>query len=281
MKELLDRLSQSHETPGDYTENDILMCGKCHTPKQIRVDKDPFTGAPCPQLVPVACQCEQRERDERNRAFQADQFQFRIEEMWGDGITSRDILRHSFADDDRARPEISDLCRRYVDHWEEMKAGNMGILFYGSVGTGKSFFASAIANALLERMIPVAATSFPRLLNILQGTRERQEVIDRLRLYKLLIIDDLGVERDSSYAAEQVYNVIDARAQSRLPLIVTTNLTMEELKNPETMQYRRIYDRVLELCGNVPIKMTGESRRKGNMEVKRAAAQRLLLGQEG
>ena len=158
-----------------------------------------------------------------------------------------------------------------------MKADNLGILFYGSVGTGKSFYACAIANALLEKCVPAVVTNFPRLLNILQGIRDRQNYIDHLQTYSLLVIDDLGVERDSPYAAEQVFNVIDARARSGLPLIVTTNLTIEELKKPPTMQFARIYDRVLELCP-ITIKMTGESRRMGNAEARRGKARELLKG---
>ncbi|MGM9601131.1 MAG: ATP-binding protein, partial [Faecousia sp.] len=82
-------------------------------------------------------------------------------------------------------------------------------------------------------------------------------------------------ERDSSYAVEQVFNVIDARARSSLPLIVTTNMTLDELKNPPSMQYARIYDRVLELCP-ITLKMTGESRRAGNAEARRSKAREIL-----
>lgn len=61
----------------------------------------------------------------------------------------------------------------------------------------------------------------------------------------MLIIDDLGVERSSEYALEQVYNVVDSRYLSRLPFIVTTNLTLNELKKPLDLARARIYDRIL------------------------------------
>ena len=85
------------------------------------------------------------------------------------------------------------------------------------------------------------------------------------------------MERDSAYAAEQIFNVIDARASSKLPVVVTTNLTMEELEHPASMQYARIYDRVLEMCP-VRLKLIGASRRKGNAEARKQLAQRILLG---
>ena len=50
--------------------------------------------------------------------------------------------------------------------------------------------------------------------------------------YSLLVVDDLGVERNTEYAMEQIFIVIDSRYRSKKPLIVTTNLKLEEIKNP-------------------------------------------------
>ena len=74
--------------------------------------------------------------------------------------------------------------------------------------------------------------------------------------------------RDSAYGEEQIFNIIDARTNSKLLVIVTTNLTLEELEHPISMQYARIYDRVLEMCP-VWLKQTGASRRKGNAETRK------------
>lgn len=217
-----------------------------------------------------------REQSETERWCKAEQFMGRLSNLREDGISCPDGLRYTFAQDDRQEPKVSDTCQRYVSSWEEMKENNIGVLLYGSVGTGKSFYASCIGRGLLEKCTTVAATNLPRLLNLLQSAREKQELLDRLSSYELLILDDLGVERDSQYALEQVYNIVDARARSGLPLIVTTNLTLEELREPESMQYARIYDRVLEMCP-IRIKLTGESRRKKNAAARKQLAQKLLL----
>ena len=258
--------------------DEIQVCPVCGEPRESVVEfpRPDGTGT-FQKRVPVQCRCEREtgaaaEEEERRR-----QFQHRME-------TRNDKYRLSgggydagtFAADDRREPKLSDTCRRYVERWEEMRAENMGILFYGPVGTGKSFYACAIANALLERCVPALVTNFPRLLNLLQSSRERQEIIDALRKYEMLVIDDLGVERDSPYAMEQVFDIIDERARSRKPLVVTTNLTMEELTKPATMQAKRVYDRILELCP-ITMKMTGESRRAGNAQRRREQARRLLL----
>lgn len=94
----------------------------------------------------------------------------------------------------------------------------------------------------------------------------RNEVVDRLCRYPLLIIDDFGMERGTEYALEQIYNIVDSRYRSRKPLIVTTNLTLDEIRHPQDIAHARIYDRLLEMC--VPISCIGVSLRRENAQEK-------------
>ena len=119
----------------------------------------------------------------------------------------------------------------------------------------------------MEKEIPVRMTNFAAVLNDLSGSFEgRTQYIARLCRYPLLILDDFGMERGTEYALEQIYNIIDSRYRSRKPLIVTTNLTLTELKNPQDTAHARIYDRLLELC--TPIACTGPSMRKNIGQAK-------------
>lgn len=279
----LAQKSLQNKEPGDYYgEDGFLYCGKCHTRKQHEItlpaDGD---GTERKVRVGIACKCQAAVLEAEERERERKDFEQRMEALRRDGITDPAYLRYTFAQDDRRNPDVTDVCLRYVQNWKEMKAENIGILFYGDVGTGKSFLACAIANALLGRLVSVSVTNFPRLLNAIQGTfdEERQRRIDSLQRYSLLVIDDLGVERDTAFSVEQVYNVIDTRARSGKPVIITTNLSMKDLQNPPSLAYKRIYDRVLEMCP-IRLKMVGESRRAGNANERRDLARR-LLGLEG
>ena len=94
----------------------------------------------------------------------------------------------------------------------------------------------------------------------------RNEVVDRLCRYPLLIIDDFGMERGTEYALEQIYNIVDSRYRSRKPLIVTTNLTLDDIRHPQDTAHARIYDRLLEMC--VPVSCIGVSFRKETTQEK-------------
>ena len=123
------------------------------------------------------------------------------------------------------------LCQRYAEKFDLMLEKNQGLLFWGDVGTGKSFAAACIANYLLERKIPVIMTSFVKLLEVIQASREEEPaILNRLGYAKLVIFDDLGAERMTGWAVEQVASIIDARSFAGLPTIVTSNLSVGELR---------------------------------------------------
>ena len=114
---------------------------------------------------------------------------------------------------------------------------------WGDVGTGKSFVAACIANALLDQGIPVLMMNFSKILNQMGAmySEERYRYIASFSNYSLLILDDLGIERSTEYALEQVYAVIDEWYKSGLPVIITTNLKIAEIRNPQDVAYARIY----------------------------------------
>lgn len=260
---------------GDYVgEDGLLRCGKCHGRKQFRgsfLEKE--------FIVPVACECERAvlEAEEKER-----QRKERIEEIKRRKATcihDRALMNATFDKDDGSLPQIASA-RRYVETWEERKRNNDGLLLWGDVGCGKTFYAACIANALIEEGVSVLMTNFAKILNSLSGMYgdDKNAFISSMMSYSLLIIDDLGIERNTEYALEQVYNIVDERYKSNLPLIVTTNLSLNTLKNPPDTAHQRIYDRVLSMC--VPVRFTGGSHRKTDAD-RRIRSCRELFIQDG
>lgn len=210
-------------------------------------------------VAPNVHELSDSEIEENRKRSKFEQFSFKQSDMWG-ACSFLDTSYHKPLTDDRKNPLTSDTCNAYIEHMDEMIKKNMGILLYGPIGSGKSFLARMIAHGAYEQMIYSALTTVPTLIGALQGARDKHSILSQLNLFDILVLDDLGAERDSQFAAEMVYSIIDARYRAQKPIILTTNVPLDELKNPPTMTAGRIYDRIMEMC---PIRLLvdGESRR--------------------
>lgn len=241
---------------GDFVQGGIWYCGKCRTPKQSIL-----TVNGKPRLFPIMCDCRRAAREALEASRRAAEEQRRIKGLRKMGFPDEELTRWTFAADDRANAKLSDVAARYVENFDEMRRRHKGLLLYGTVGTGKTFAACCIANALIDKGYPCLVTNFPRLVNTVSGMFDgRQEYIDGLNKFALLVIDDLAAERDTEYMTEIVQQIIDARYRAGLPLIVTTNLTSDELKHPAEVRKQRIYSRLFEMC--LPIEVSGKDRRE-------------------
>ena len=89
--------------------------------------------------------------------------------------------------------------------------------------------------------------------------REKDDYLKSFRICDLLILDDFGMERRTDYAREQIFGIIDGRYLAKKPTIITTNLSLQELKDPCDITEKRIFDRILEM--SIPVCFDGESLR--------------------
>lgn len=248
----------------------LVYCSKCHSARQTRKELAGRTFTPY-----IMCNC-QREAYEKEKAERKhEEFLIKISQMKSSGLQDKALYDYNFSNDSGINPEIKHA-HTYVEKWSEMKQNSTGLLLWGDVGTGKSFFAGCIANALLEQGVPVLMTNLAKILNTLTGmfSEERNQFVNSLNQYSLLIIDDLGIERTSEFALEQVFNVIDSRYRSKKPMIITTNLTLSELKNPSDLMRKRIYDRILENC--IPLKINNQNIRELNASSNMIRAKQLF-----
>lgn len=274
---------------GDYYDSEgFLVCGKCHTRRQVEVNMPDLKAVPFDPKkkvrvkMPVSCRCRAERRYQEEQMLQQDKDMRAMEALKRQSLMDerlRDVSFDSFRKTNDNAYNLK-LCLRYANHFDEMLAKNQGLLFYGGVGTGKTFAAACIANHLLNQRVPVIMTSFVKLLETMQGFSEDDSaLIARLNRAKLLIIDDLGAERSTDYALEKVYDIVDSRYRAKLPIILTTNLSMTELKESTDIRYTRIYDRIFEMC--YPMQFKGQSWRKAEAARRFDAMKSFLEGNDG
>ena len=241
-------------TDNDYMIDGVMYCGNCHTPKQI---KRFFLGKE--RVLPIGCKCANerfKAEEERERKKEADKLRREC-------FIEPELHSWTFARDDGKDEKISKAARAYVENFDKMLTEGKGLIFYGPTGRGKSYMAGCIANALMDAGRSCLMTNFSRIEKSFRAKFDTQEQSDNLLRYRLLCLDDFGAERETSYMQEIVFSVIDERYQAKLPMVITTNLTLEDLKKPKNITEERIFKRVLERC--FPVEATGPDRRVLNI----------------
>lgn len=156
-KFLADRSASRPLAEDEYIDktSGLVYCKKCHTPRQASVELGGTVFHPY-----CICQCQSEARELELAKEKQLQEQQRIARLKANGLQDASLRQFTFANDTGINPEIQ-KAHSYVEHWSEMKATATGLLLWGNVGTGKSFFAGCIANALLDQGVPVLMTTFP------------------------------------------------------------------------------------------------------------------------
>ena len=280
MKELAEILIEgvrySFDPETEYMKDGHTYCKTCHE----RKDGEVKNLMDMKFIFKNNCKCD-RERLEKQKQREKEQ---EIERLKRSCFISMSQWAYTFDNYKGETDKSYTIAKNYVKEYEQMKKENIGLLFCGTVGSGKTYLACCIANALIEEyMIRVKIRNFAQIINDLQKSGfdlDKNEYIESLTNVSVLILDDLGIERDTSYAKEQVYNIVNSRYLKQKPTIFTTNLPYEKIQNSDDgVEYERIYSRIIEMC--IPVKVMGEDFRKRLQKEKlKQNKERLLKGGE-
>lgn len=145
------------------------------------------------------------------------------------------FLNRTFANFDKKRdPDAFDACVAYANAENLFSAEKNSLLLFGSPGTGKTHLAAAVANDFVSKGIP---TLFGTFVDHLEHIKEEfdhggtNNYLADMKTIPVLVIDDLGQEKESEWTEQILYQVINYRYEHKSPIIITTNYTEDELAN--------------------------------------------------
>lgn len=276
LRDAIGRDMRARVADGDfYGDDGLLRCGKCGTPKECLVPthgtgelgyrSDAWGDGNKMVVRPIQCRCarEARETEERNlllasRASVKARNKKRCFDIEG-------CSEYTFEMDDRADSVATEEARAFVMSFQDRAKSGSGLIFMGGIGCGKTFHAACVANELLEQGKRVKFTS----LNILSQKMTEDyrnnfsKVIADIKGYDLVVLDDLGTERDTPTSMECCYQIVNTLYQKKVPMLLTTNMSRAEFKSPGDVERERIYSRIMQRCR--PVVMSGKDRRKSSV----------------
>ncbi len=223
---------------------------------------------------PLVCDCpkfvrkreeERRQRKEQERLEQDRQRKVHIEELFRRSALPERWRTRTFErfEVTPANAEAFATAKAYAEGFDP-EAGK-GLLLTGTVGTGKTHLAAAIAMELIGREHTVVFGTVTSLLAQVRSAYgddrvSEMDIMRRLTRCDLLIIDDLGKERVSDWVEQTVYEIINTRYERNRSLIITTNMSLAEIRAKYANVGDAIVDRILEMCQG--IRMVGDSWRR-------------------
>jgi DNA replication protein DnaC len=130
---------------------------------------------------------------------------------------------------------VYNTCLNFVDQFSAKNHQNL--LFYGKTGLGKTFLCNCIAKSLLDSGYTVIYQTSFRIIDIISNYRFSSKKTDEMRFKynmllncDLLIIDDLGTEMINSFSTTEIFNIINTRLLENKKTIISTNFTLEQLR---------------------------------------------------
>ena len=148
---MVDAVEAANAAPDDYinSADGLKYCGKCHTPKEAFFPADLQAQGFTKHPVMCKCAAERREREEAERR-EYERMSY-MTMLRSEAFCDMPAAGWRFESAAVTTPQLAKV-RGYAQNWDEFKKAGIGLLLFGNVGTGKSYAAGCIANALIDRL---------------------------------------------------------------------------------------------------------------------------------
>lgn len=238
----------------EYLQDGLIMCKKCRTARMF-VSPDGRFKTRC------LCTCQSKEQERLLKEKRIAEIEERKKQLKAICIKHEKWRLFTIEKSEEKESKAYKVAVGYIKDFAKHKIGGTGIVFYGEKGAGKTYFSSAIANAVFDKGNSVYMCNANELMSVFDNANGEviNQEIERISRADLFVLDDLGAERSSEYAQGKIYQVINTRVLSGKPMVISTNVSSEQINAEKSGILRRTYDRIFEVC--YPVLMTGNWRK--------------------
>jgi DNA replication protein DnaC len=205
--------------------------------------------------------CQKIISDELDKKAKEDARKNKTAALMGQSGLDKELLMKMAFDsyDPQYRGKAFEIAKHYAESFSVETA--RGLLFYGRAGSGKTHLACSVARYLIEQKL--IGVKFVRIVDLLcdirktfdenesYRTENESELIRKYTRVPLLILDDLGSEKTTDWVRQILYQIIDERWLEQMPIIITSNLTLDDL---EGRLEERITSRIAGMCQRVEMR---------------------------
>ena len=234
----MDLENMKCKSKDEIFHNKCKFCGKDLKPRGLDYL---YANIPISSIEYERCDCEKskaywneidlKEEIQKKRKH----FEQMIRQFYIQNYTSKRIQDYQFenliitATNKKEIEIVKDFTQKCIN-----KNQKNGLIITGKSGVGKTHLATTILNKLTEKDMLVLMGRLILLLDVIKDTfkdfsSKDKDIIELYSKVDMLIIDDLGTERISSWALEKLYTIIENRNENKLPIIVTTRFDKESL----------------------------------------------------
>lgn len=268
-----------HENEYFNKKDGFIYCSKCDKPKQS--NSGGF-------IHPIMCNCQRKEREAAETELQEIKHRQAVSRCKKNCFESNiKYADCTFSNcDEGVNSKIAEFCYNYCVNWQDMKKEKISLIFCGNVGRGKTHLAACICNKLIEdyetRVKFITENEFLERYSIIA---DRNEYLNELLSYSLLVIDELGVQTFKSNNNPTGYlpfleDLINRRYNANKPIIITSNLPKTFFINSsKDNTVNMILSRLKEMAAE-PIMFNGEDIRAKKQKEKIERLKKSLNGKE-
>ena len=245
----IEQMLQAQGLPADYL-GPVYRCPKCRDTG--------YTGEP----VREPCEClkkayQQKLRDLVGLGKNADE----TFESFNARIIPEIQVGNQKVTQRRLTEVARDRCEKWADSYPDVRTRDL--LLTGPSGLGKSFLMHAMTARLIERGVNVLMVSAYTFLQMARKSHfEGENGVKDLMEVPVLMLDDLGSEPlMQNITVEQLFHLINERQRRDLSTVISTNLTLKELRERYT---ERIASRLNDPMNCDIIVLEGQDLRKND-----------------